>query len=323
MPYQFPMMVPLFEMFPGQYQEMMMDHMMQGGRFRPPYHGYSDFGSTRPEYSYRPANASSCSDNVSTEFHPQKDGQSTSSAGNSYNSMNMLVSMIRPEPLTDVKGFNKWMKKFAFYLERINCKDIIPNSFGETKRQPTMAESWHIEHVFNDCVSPENYPPWIKVAQDEGFSMSEIISIAFEKITYEDNFDAMKRLMSFTYDGKYQPKVYINKVKTAIAEWEEDGNTLVPKTKAQLLSQGLRGDFMSIHSQLCVGKIEPNINAVEKEILSFYNRRLEYNTTNTKAVKCSICHKNDRMAKYCDNRTEQIRDELRSGKTSKIQRKRR
>ena len=315
MHYQFPMMVPPFEMFPGQYQEMMMDHMMNGGRFRSPYYGFSDFGSPRYENSFQPSATSPGSNSERTDFHPQRDEQTTSSAGNSYNSMSMFGSIIRPELLTDVRGFNDWMKKFAFYLEKINLKDIIPNSFGETKRQPTRAESRHIEHVFNECVSPKYYPPWILKAMDEGLSMPEIITTAFEKITTcGNNFDAIKRLVSFRYDGKYDPRVYINKVKKAIAEWEEDGNILVPMTKAQLLSQGLRGDFMSIHSQLCVGKIEPNINAVDKEILSIYNSKMEHKVTEERTVKCSICHRNDHVAKYCDKRPEQIRDEFRSGR---------
>lgn len=323
MPYQFPMMVPPFEMFPGQYQEMMMGHMMNGGLFRSPYYGFSDFGSTKSEQSFRPSATSPRSNNERTEFHSQSDEQSTSSTGNSYNSISMLGSMIRPEPLTDVRGFNDWMKKFAFYLEKINLKDIIPNSFGETRRQPTRAESRHIEHIFNECVSPKYYPAWIIKAMDEGLSMPEIITTAFEKITVcGNNFDAMKRLMSFRYDGKYDPKVYINKVKKAIAEWEEDGNTLVPMTKAQLLSQGLRGEFMPIHSQLCVGKIEPNINAVDKEILSIYNTKKEYNITEAKTVRCSICHKNDHVAKYCDRRSEPSRDEFRSGKLQYSNKKR-
>lgn len=79
---------------------------------------------------------------------------------------------------------------------------------------------------------------------------------------------------------------------------------------------------MSIHSQLCVGKIEPNIIAVDKEILSIYNAKKELKTTEAKTVKCSICHKNDHVAKYCDKRPEQIRDEFRSGRNQYSNRKR-
>ena len=81
MHYQFPMMVPPFEMFPGQYQEMMMDHMMNGGRFRSPYYGFSDFGSPRYENSFQPSATSPGSNSERTDFHPQRDEQTTSSAG--------------------------------------------------------------------------------------------------------------------------------------------------------------------------------------------------------------------------------------------------
>lgn len=324
--YQVPVMVPPFEMFPGQYQEMMMDHMKYGGRYLPPYYGFSDFGSPGSDQSYTAATDAHSRNNEKPADHSRQcedSANSTAAAFNASYPKKRVGPVIPPEPITSEKEFNSWVKKFAYYLEKINLKDIIPNSVGIAKRKPTRCEIRILERTFHENVSPEFYPPWVRMAIDRGLSMPEIINTAFEKIVEcEDNFDSMRRLISLRYDGRYDPRVYINEVKKAIAEWEEDGNTLTPRAKAKLLSQGLRGDYRTIHSQLNVGKIEADIHVVDKEILSIYTTKMEVRTTDDRIIQCSICDKRDHVAKYCNKKPETTRDEYRPTKSQYSSKKR-
>ncbi|QLL31749.1 hypothetical protein HG536_0B06150 [Torulaspora globosa] len=121
-PYPLPMWFPQYDpTHPDASMGFIPDQMMYGGYYISPFAGYNNFQLDRFSNS---SSASVKSNSSPTRSSLKSDDVSDTTSTKSQTKNEQIFP---PEPLTDVREFPEWMKKFASFLEQYGLKDIVPD----------------------------------------------------------------------------------------------------------------------------------------------------------------------------------------------------
>lgn len=215
---------------------------------------------------------------------------------------------IPPAPLTHVRCFPAWMKKFARFLILCGHKDIIPDETGVAVRKPTDYEADWIEGFFTRSVPNNLYPAWFQQGIDRSIPILRMIMTAFDSENEEEqDIDLFEGLYRYSYNGEIDPRVYVAEVEETILKFENSGQNIIESLKCKLVTRGLKGDYAQMHKDLRAGKIEESMHQILFEIRHVYasqerSKRNIGEDYTPRSIKCSICQKTDHVAKYCDKK---------------------